>query len=186
MLPSQMCHAWASQAPRPRWGAGALLLLAALIGPPAISPGQPPGESVALQVEAAFQQSMERWAYRQFWTLWESGTRESQFAVTQEEFTAQMERTQSRAATGRRVEDTRITVTSPDTAMVQARIGLEDPGSSSVRFLVRSFVFRREDGSWRPQLWDFLGLAAFSYPQPMYLPGTVPVPCCPPRSVPRR
>jgi hypothetical protein len=166
--------------------AGVLLVLAGLSGLPAACLGQTPAEGVAPRVEAAFQQSMERWAYRQFWTLWESGTSDSKFAVTQEEFTTQMERGQSRAAAGRRVEDTRITVTSPDSALVQARIGLEDPGSSSVRSLVRSFVFRREDGSWRPQLSDFLGLAAFSFPQPTYLPGTVPVPCCPPRPMPRR
>jgi hypothetical protein len=168
-------------------GIASLILLVALLGGlPSTCLGQPPGESAAPLVEAAFQQSMEQWAYRQFWTLWESGTSDSKFSVTREEFTEQMERGQSRAATGRRVEEARVTLTSPDTALVQARLGLEDPGSSSVRSLVRTFVFRYEDGRWRPQLSDFLGLAAYSLPQPTYLPGTVPIPCCPPRPLPKR
>jgi hypothetical protein len=118
--------------------------------------------------------------------LWESGTSESKLAVTRDEFTLKMERGKSRPAVGQRVEETEITLTSPDTALVLALLGLEDPGSSSVQLLQRSFIFRYQDGRWRPQLSDFLGLAAYSIPQPTYIPGNVPVPCCPRHQPPRR
>jgi len=164
-----------------------VVVLLALIGAP-LAPclGQTTPEELGLQVETAFLQSMDQWAYRQFWTLWESGTSESRLAMTRDEFTLKMERGKSRPAIGQRVEDTEITLTSPDTALVLALLGLEDPGSSSVQFLERSFVFRYQDGRWRPQLSDFLGLAAYSIPQPTYIPGNIPIPCCPRRHPPRR
>jgi len=170
---------------RPRWVATVVGLLALIGGLPAFCPAQPSPESLGHQIETAFLQSMDQWAYRQFWTLWESGTRESKLTVTRDEFTRKMERRQSRPATGQRVEETEITLTSPDTALVLALLGLEDPGTSSVQFLERSFVFRYQDGAWHPQLSDFLGLAAYSIPQATYIPGNVPIPCCPQRQPPR-
>jgi hypothetical protein len=162
-----------------------VLWLVLLAAPPAPCSGQIPPDGLGLQVESAFLQSMDQWAYRQFWTLWESGTRESRLAVTREQFTRNMEQGKSRPAIGQRVEETEISLTSPDTALVRALLGLEDPGSSSVYFLERSFVFRYQDNRWRPQLSDFLGLAAFSIPQQTYIPGDIPIPCCP-RHRPRR
>jgi len=170
----------------PKWVLAALAL-PALAGVPSSSClGQTAPEDLGLQVESAFLQSMDQWAYRQFWSLWESGTRESRLAVTRDQFTLKMEQGKSRPAVGQRVEETEITLTSPDTALVLALVGLEDPGSSSVHFLERSFVFRYQDGRWRPQLSDFLGLAAYSIPQQTYIPGDIPVPCCPRRPPSRR
>jgi hypothetical protein len=175
-----------ARARRPRWAAAVLVLLALLGARPAACLGQSSPESLGLQVETAFLQSMDQWAYRQFWTLWESGTREGRLAVTRDQFTLKMEQGKSRPAIGQRVEDTEVTLTSPDTALVLALLGLEDPGTSSVQFLERTFVFRYQDGRWCPQLSDFLGLAAYSIPQTTYIPGNIPVPCCPRRHPPRR
>jgi hypothetical protein len=138
-------------------------------------------------MEAAFREAMELWAYRQFWRLWEVSTSEGRFAVTQSDFAALMERGGARPAAGRQVEDLKISPTSPQTALVVARIGLEDRPSHPTLSVVRSFLLYFQDGRWRPQLSDFLGLASYSVPwQPLNGPVTLIVPGCPVPVLPQR
>ena len=155
------------------------VLVLTLLGPAAGSLAASPMEVIVRDVEFAFRDAMEVWAYREFWRLWELSTRASRFAMSQSEFADVMERGNARPAVGRRIEELRISVTSPETAMVLARIGLEDPGTNTIRSLVRSFLFYYEDGRWRPELSDFLGLSSYAFPlQPVVAPGILGVPCC--------
>jgi hypothetical protein len=122
---------------------------------------------------------MELWAYRQFWRLWEVATDRSRFHMTQGEFADRMERGNARPAAGRRIEEVRVSATSPESAVVLARIGLEDPGTNTIRSLVRSFLFSYEEGRWRHELSDFLGLSSYFFPRhPGIAPGVAIVPCC--------
>ncbi len=151
-----------------------------LLGPVTGSPAGTPAEVIARDVEFAFRDAMELWAYREYWRLWDVSTSQSRFYMSQRDFADLMERGNARPATGRRIEDLQISATSPETAVVLARIGLEDPGTSTPRSLVRSFLFYYEEGRWRPQLSDFLGLSSYSFPlQPFAGSGIFIAPCCP-------
>jgi hypothetical protein len=155
-------------------------LVGGIIAPTVAVAAQPPAEIVSRDVEAAFRSAMEMWAYREFWRLWEVSTSQSRFTTTQQEFAALMERGNTRPAAGRQIEDLRITPTSAETALVLARVGLEDPGTNTVRSLVRSFLFYYQDGRWRPQLSDFLGLASYTFPlPPVNSQAILVLPCCP-------
>jgi hypothetical protein len=168
-----------------RIAAALFVLSVMLLGPAAAVPAAMPPEVIARDVEFAFRDAMELWAYRQFWRLWEVSTSRSRFYMSQREFADVMERGNARPAAGRRIEDLQITATSPETAAVLARIGLEDPGTNTTRSLVRSFLFYYEDGRWRPELPDFLGLSSYSFPlQPFAGSAIVFPPCCPIRVVP--
>jgi hypothetical protein len=141
-------------------------------------------ELVVREVETAFRAAMEMWAYREYWRLWEVSTSESRFAMTQTDFAAQMERGRTRPATGRQVEDLKISPTSPEAALITARLGLEDSGTGTIRSVVRTFLLYYQDGRWRPQLPDFLGLASYYSATALPLPSVngpviLVVPCCP-------
>jgi len=127
------------------------------------STAQPTTEDTARQVEYAFREAMQAFAYREFWRLWDISTRESRLRFTQKDFEAAMEKGGNRPAAGGQVEDLSIKVTSPHAALVTARITLEHPlpvYPQPSRIVVRSFVFSYEDGRWRPHLSDFLGLSS--------------------------
>ena len=144
------------------------------------SPAGLPVEAIAQDVEIAFREAMELWAYAEFWRLWEISSHESRFYYTQNDFAALMERGSARPAAGRRIEDLRVSITSPQTSVVLARIGLEDPNTNTTRPIVRSFLFYYEEGRWRPQLTDFLGLSFYIFPgQPPFGAAIVITPCCP-------
>ena len=142
-------------------------------------------EGIAQDVEIAFREAMELWAYGEFWRLWEISSDEGRFYYAQNDFTAMMERGSARPAVGRRVEDLKVSVTSPRSAVVLARIGLEDPSTSTTRPIVRSFLFSYEDGRWRPQLSDFLGLSSYTFPgQPPFGAAILITPHCPVHALP--
>ena len=165
-----------------------VLVLSTSLGPAAFgSPAPAPTEEILRDVEAAFRGAVQMWAYREFWRLWEVSTRESRFTTSQDDFSVQMEKGSVRPAAGRQVEDLQVSITSPQTALVVARIGLEDPRSTTPQSVVRSFLFFHQDGRWRPQLSDFLGLSAYTFPaQPVPGPAILVVPCCPVRGIPHR
>lgn len=156
------------------------LVLSVVIVPPSAGESPyTPGNVASPDVEVAFREAIEMWAYREFWRLWDVSTGESRFYYTQDEFATLMERGNTRPAAGRQVEDLRISVTSPQSALVVARIGLEDPRTNTTQSIIRSFLFYYQDGRWRPQLSDFLGLASYAYPyQPLYGPLILTPPCC--------
>jgi hypothetical protein len=140
-----------------------------------------PVQIIAQDVEIAFREAMELWAYGEFWRLWEISSDESRSYYTQNGFATLMERGSARPAAGRRVEDLKVSVTSPQSAMVRARIGLEDPNTNTPQPIVRSFLFYHEVGRWRPQLSDFLGLSSSTFlAEPPFGAAIVIAPCCPP------
>jgi hypothetical protein len=141
-----------------------LALYVSAVPPAPGAPAETPVEIIARDVETAFRDAMEMWAYREFWRLWEISTDESRFRYPQNDFAALMEKGNARPATGRRVEDLRISVMSPQTAVVLARIGIEDPNTNTIQSIVRSFLFYYESARWRPQLSDFLGLSSYTFP----------------------
>lgn len=145
--------------PIPRIVAAGLVFLVTVITPAVGSSEEKPAEVLAPGVEAAFRGTMEIWAYREFWRLWEVSMAESRVTMTQNDFAALMEKGTVRPAAGRQAEDLRVSVTSPQTAMVVAQIGLEDPLTNATQSVVRSFLLYFQDGRWRPQLSDFLGLS---------------------------
>ena len=172
---------------RPGTALAELAMCVTLMTPPISLATELPGDMVVRDVEAAFRGVMELWAYREFWRLWEVSTTESRFAFTQDEFASLMEKGKARPAVGRRIEDLEVSTTSPRTALVVARIGLEDPRTNSTQATIRSFLFFYEDGRWRPQLSDFLGLATYGPPgYPAADPVIVIKPCCPIRKPPPR
>ncbi len=156
-----------------------LALYVSAVPPAPGAPAETPVEIIARDVETAFRDAMEMWAYREFWHLWEISTDESRFRYPQNDFAALMEKGNARPATGRRVEDLRISVMSPQTAVVLARIGIEDPNTNTIQSIVRSFLFYYESGRWRPQLSDFLGLSSYTFPwQPPLGAAVIIIPCC--------
>ncbi len=166
-----------------RTGTATLALCLSLMWPTVESSAESPADAIPQHVEAAFRGAMEMWAYREFWHLWEVSTGESRFPLTQNDFATLMEKGSTRPAAGRQVEDLRISVTSPQTALVVARIGLEDPQTNTTRPIVRSFLMYYQEGRWRPQLSDFLGLSTYSFPgQPVMGPVLLVAPCCPVRA----
>jgi hypothetical protein len=155
------------------------VLMLALLGPAADSQAASPMGVIARDVEFAFRDAMEMWAYREFWRLWDLSTSRSRFYMSQSDFADQMERGNARPAVGRRIEELQVSATSLETAVVLARIALEDPGTNTTRSIVRSFLFSYEDGRWRHELSDFLGLSSYFFPvQPVIGPGILGVPCC--------
>ncbi len=163
----------------PKLAASFVVLSVTLLGLTTGFPADMPAEVIVRDVEYAFRDVMELWAYREFWRLWDVCTSQSRYYMSQNEFADVMERGTARPATGRRIEDLQISATSPQTAVVLARIGLEDPGTNTTRSLVRSFLFYYEDDRWRPQLSDFLGLSSYFFPpQPYAGPGIFFAPCC--------
>jgi hypothetical protein len=176
----------------PRFVAAWAVLVLTLLGPSAGVQATSPREIIARDVEFAFRDAMEMWAYREFWRLWDFSTSRSRFYMSQSDFADQMERGYARPAVGSRIEELEVTPTSPETAVVLARIGLEDPGTNTTRSVVRSFLFSYEDGRWRHELSDFLGLSSYFFSvQPAFGPGVLGVPCChgsvaPPRPHPVR
>jgi hypothetical protein len=122
---------------------------------------QPSPETVIPHVETAFQRTMDFLSYRDYSRLWEASTPRSRSNFTEDGFAAQMEKGMAQLAAGRPIEDIKVSLTSPQTALVSVRIGLEHKQCKAwgTQSFARSFLFFYEEGSWRPQLSDFLALA---------------------------
>jgi hypothetical protein len=134
-------------------------ILLSAAGSLAQTPEQYLGRDVG--VEAAFRDAIQMWSYREFWRLWDVSTSNSRFRFSQKEFAAQMEKGTTRPVAGGPIEDLRISMTTPQTALVTARIGVQ-VSSGRTQSVIRSFVFYYEEGRWRHELSDFLGLAYYS------------------------
>jgi hypothetical protein len=138
-------------------------------------------QEVAQEAEAAFRSAMQAWAYEEYWRLWDMGSSASRAALSREEFTDRMRRGNTRPAAGKQVEAVQTISSSPDSAMVAVRFGLEDKRRPWAESTDRPFLLRLEDGGWKVSLWDFVGLA--SYFPPDFFPGQPLI--LPPPSTPR-
>ncbi len=144
-------------------GVGVLLLRGAM--PRADSTPQ----AVAQEAEAAFRSAMQAWTYEEYWRLWDMGSSASRAALSREDFTERMRRGNTRPAAGKQVEAVQVISSSPTSALVAVKFGLEDKRRPWAESTGRSFLLRLEDGGWKVSLWDFVGLA--NYFPPDYLPG---------------
>ena len=126
-------------------------------------------QDTAQEAEAAFRSAMEAWAYEEYWRLWDMGSSASRTTLPREEFTDRMRRGNTRPAAGKQVETIQVISSSPDSALVTVRFGLEDKRRPWAESTDRPFLLKLEDGRWKVNLWDFVGLA--SYFPPEFFPG---------------
>ncbi len=142
-------------------------------------------QQVAQEAEMAFRSAMQAWAYDEYWRLWDMGSSASRAVLSREQFTERMQSGTSRPAAGKQVEAIRVVSTSPDSATVQVRFGLEDKRRPWAESTDRPFFLKLEDGEWKVSLWDFVGLA--NYFPPEFFQGrplSVPPPSMPKRKGP--
>ncbi len=142
-------------------------------GPSSMAASTP--QQVAQEAEGAFRSAMQAWAYEEYWRLWDMGSSASRTALSREDFTERMRRGNTRPAAGKQVEALAVTSSSHDSALLDVRFGLEDTRRPWAASTGRPFHLRLEDGGWKVNLWDFVGLA--NYFPPDVFPG-------PPRIVP--
>ena len=139
-------------------------------------PTEPPSDA-SRAIESAFRSAMEAWAAEAHWRLWEMGTGTTRAALPQSEFTDRLRRGNATPATHGNLEVVAVVSESAGIALLRARFILQQVrGSQSQiaeRPFERPFILRYEEGEWRVNLWDFVGMAS-AFP-PDYLPAR-PVP----------
>ncbi len=144
-------------------------MLALLLGAPGASPvraSQPP------DLRTVFAAALNAWTYGAYWRLWGMGTRESREALSQDEFARRMDAGNAAPVADMPVQAFQVISMSGDVALVRVGIRLEDRRAHRKAATARPFLMRFEEGAWKVNLWDFVGLAAF-FP-PHYLPGRLP------------
>ena len=128
-------------------------------------------------IESAFRSAMEAWAAEAHWRLWEMGTATTRAVLPQSEFTDRLRRGNATPANHGDLEVVAVVSESAGIALLRARFILQQVRGSQSQIAERSFerpfILRHEDGGWRVNLWDFVGMAS-AFP-PDYLPAR-PVP----------
>ena len=128
-------------------------------------------------IESAFRSAMEAWAAEAHWRLWEMGTSTTRAALPQSEFTDRLRRGNATPANHGDLEAVNVVSESGGIALLRARFILqhvrEHVRGSRSQIAERPFILTHEDGGWRVNLWDFVGMAS-AFP-PDYLPAR-PVP----------
>ena len=128
---------------------------------------------VSRAIESAFRNAMEAWAAEAHWRLWEMGARATRTALPQSEFTDRLRRGNATPANHGDLEAINVVSESAGIALVRARFILQHVRDGKSRIAERPFILRNEEGAWRVNLWDFVGMAS-AFP-PDYLP-TRPLP----------
>ncbi len=135
-----------------------------------------PSSDTSREIESAFRSAMEAWAAEAHWRLWEMGTSTTRAALPQSEFTDRLRRGNTIPAHHGDLEAV-VVSESGGIALLRARFILQQVRGSKSQIAERSFerpfILRHEDGGWRVNLWDFVGMAS-AFP-PDDLP-TRPVP----------
>ena len=128
---------------------------------------------VSRAIESALRNAIAAWAAEAHWRLWEMGTRTTRAALPQFESTDRLRR--GNATPANRAEHEAIAVVSESAgiALVRTRFVLQHVRSDQSQVAERPFILRHEEGAWRVNLWDFVGMAS-AFP-PDYLPAR-PVP----------
>jgi hypothetical protein len=155
----------------------ATLLLAVVsmtwVGQPVSAAGS--AQEVSEAPEMAFRAAFEAWAFDAHWRLWDMGTSATRAALPQQEFTERMRRGNTEPESGSRLGAIDVLSQSATVALVRARFVVRHARRGWSEVVERPFLLMFEDGEWRVNLWDFVGLA--SYFPPEYLPmrpGTFP------------
>lgn len=130
-------------------------------------PGQAP--------EMAFRAAVEAWAFDAHWRLWGMGTSATRAALPQQEFTERMRRGNTEPESGSRLDAIDLQSQSPTVALVRARFVVRHTRRGWSETIERPFLLMLEDGEWRVNLWDFVGLATYFPPEYLPMrPGPVP------------
>jgi hypothetical protein len=124
-------------------------------------------------IESAFRSAMEAWAAEAHWRLWEMGTSTTRAALTQSEFTDRLRRGNATPAYYGNLEAVDVVSESAGIALLRARFILQHVRDSKSQVAERPFILTYEEGAWRVNLWDFVGMAS-AFPSD-YLPAR-PVP----------
>jgi len=112
-------------------------------------------------VQAALRSAISMVAYSECWRLWEGASHQSRIGISRDETCKHFDRATSRPVAGGGIEDSKITSTSPTTAVIAARIRVESRRTGSTQEIPRSFTFFFEDGRWRYYLWDYISLLMY-------------------------
>ena len=129
--------------------------------------------ATSLVIESAFRSAMEAWAAEAHWRLWEMGTSTTRAALPQSEFTDRLRRGNATPANHGDLEAVSVVSESAGIVLLRARFVLQHVRGSKSQVTERPFILKHEDGRWRVNLWDFVGMAS-AFP-PDYLPAR-PVP----------
>jgi hypothetical protein len=119
-------------------------------------------------MEATFHGAMEAWGAEAYWRLWDMGTSASRAALPQQDFVDRMRRGNTEPEVGGHIHAIDVLSESSTVALVRARFSVRDTRRGWSEAVERAFLLRFEDGDWKVNLWDFVGLA--SYFPPDYLP----------------
>lgn len=130
-------------------------------------PAAAPSASTTRLVEATFREAMEAWGVDAHWRLWDMGTGASRATLPQQDFVDRMRRGNTEPF-GDRLTAIEVLSESSTVALVRARFSVRDARRGWSEAVERAFLLRFEDGGWKVNLWDFIGLA--SYFPPDYLP----------------
>jgi hypothetical protein len=132
-------------------------------------------------IEFTFRSAMEAWAAEAHWRLWEMGTSTTRAALPQPEFTDRLRHGNATPANQGGLEAVNVVSQSAGIALLRARFILQQvrgsTGQIAERSFERPFILKYEEGAWRVNLWDFVGMAS-AFP-PDYLPAR---PVSPPRT----
>ena len=151
-----------------RYAEGLVVMVVAVICAVGSLPAADPFPSTTPLVEATFRGAMEAWGVDAHWRLWDMGTSASRAALPQQEFVDRMRRGNTEPEVGDHLNVIEVLSESSTVALVRVRFSLRDTRRGWSEAVERAFLLRFEDGGWKVNLWDFVGLA--SYFPPDYLP----------------
>jgi len=151
-----------------RCAEGLVVMVVAVICAVGSLPAADLSPSTTPLVEATFRGAMEAWGADAYWRLWDMGTGASRAALPQKDFVDRMRRGNTEPEVGDHVQAIEVLSESPTVALVRARFSVRDTRRGWSETVERAFLLRFEDGDWKVNLWDFVGLA--SYFPPDYLP----------------
>jgi hypothetical protein len=119
--------------------------------------------------EVAFRAAVSAWAYNEYWSLYGMGTRDSRAVLSEKDFVLQMEQGARRPGIGLEIVDVHIRGVH---AVIRAKVRMEYGRCPGERFgnrppptgptdeVVQS-VLVYEDGAWRINLYQFVGMARY-------------------------
>jgi len=151
-----------------RYVEGLVVVAVAVICAVGSLPAAGPAPSTTLLIEATFRGAMEAWGVDAHWRLWDMGTSTSRAALPQQDFVDRMRRGNTKPEAGDYLNVIEVLSESSTVALVRVRFSLRDTRRGWSDAVERAFLLRFEDGGWKVNLWDFVGLA--SYFPPHYLP----------------
>ena len=151
-----------------RYAEGCVVMVVAVICAVGSPPAAEPSPSTTPPVEAAFRGAMEAWGVDAHWRLWDMGTSASRAALSRQDFVDRMRRGNTEPEVGDHLNAIEVLSESSTVALLRARFSVRDTRRGWSAAVERAFLLRLEDGGWKMNLWDFVGLA--SYFPPDYLP----------------